>query len=45
MLFLLEDGNTIMEDHGFDLKDILPPGVIPTFKSAKETEELPALHQ
>eukprot|EP00794_Sanderia_malayensis_P013327 gene13326-biopygen10629 len=48
VLALLEDGDNLMADRGFDIQDILPPGVtlnIPPFKgtraqlTAKETEE------
>ena len=48
VLSLLEDGDNIMADRGFDIRDIVPPGVslnIPPFKgtraqlSAEETEE------
>eukprot|EP00795_Rhopilema_esculentum_P015925 gene15925-biopygen5309 len=48
VLALLEDGDNLMADRGFDVKDILPPGVtlnIPPFKgtraqlTANETEE------
>ena len=48
VLQLLEDGDNIMADRGFDISNILPPGVslnIPPFKgtriqlTAEETEE------
>ena len=38
VLALLENGDNIMADRGFDIKDILPPGVslnIPPFKGAR----------
>ena len=47
VLALLDDGDNVMADRGFDIKDILPPGVtlnIPPFKgtrdqlTARETE-------
>eukprot|EP00795_Rhopilema_esculentum_P003940 gene3940-biopygen2011 len=52
VLALLEDGDNLMADYGFNFKDILPPGVtlnIPPFKGSQaqlrmnETKKLLAL--
>lgn len=39
ILDLLDDGDNIMADRGFDIKDILPPGVdlnLPPFKGKRD---------